>query len=213
MNVTELPTRPAHVLEDPSAKAVARVYAVAYVNAAAAVGEQNPVEEIESFQTDVLGRQPAFQELLSSRAVNPDEKAAVLERTVVPKASEFFGNFLRVLARHDRLDLIPYIVEEVRLVHEKRTNKKRVQVTSALPLTNEQLREITDRLRSQMHFEPIVRSSVDPSLLGGVVIRIGDTVYDSSLRTRISVLRNRLRERYLNEIQSGRNRFSSAEGN
>jgi F-type H+-transporting ATPase subunit delta len=213
MNATELPTRPAHVLEDPSAKAVARVYAVAYLDAAAGVGEQNPVEEIESFETDVLRRQPAFQELLASRAVSADEKSALLDRTIVPKASQFFGNFLKVLARHDRLDLIPYIVEEVRLEYEKRTSKKRVEVTSALPLTDEQLREIADRLRSQMHFEPIVRSSVDPSLLGGVIIRIGDTVYDSSLRTRIGVLRNRLRERYLNEIQSGRNRFSSAEGN
>jgi F-type H+-transporting ATPase subunit delta len=213
MNVTELPTRPAHVLEDPSAKAVARVYAVAYLDAAASAGEQNPVEEIESFQTDVLDRQPAFHELLSSKAVGPDEKSGLLERTVVPKASQLFGNFLKVLARHDRLDLIPYITEEVKAEHEKRTNKKRVEVTSALPLTDDQLREISDRLRSQMNFDPIVRSSVDPSLLGGVIIRIGDTVYDSSLRTRIGVLRNRLRERYLNEIQSGRNRFSSAEGN
>jgi F-type H+-transporting ATPase subunit delta len=213
MNVTELPTRPAHVLEDPSAKAVARVYAVAYLDAAASAGEQNPVEEIESFQTDVLDRQPAFHELLSSKAVGPDEKSGLLERTVVPKASQLFGNFLKVLARHDRLDLIPYITEEVKAEHEKRTNKKRVEVTSALPLTDDQLREITDRLRSQMNFDPIVRSSVDPSLLGGVIIRIGDTVYDSSLRTRIGVLRNRLRERYLNETQSGRNRFSSAEGN
>ncbi len=118
-----------------------------------------------------------------------------------------------MLARHDRLDLIPYITEEVKVEHERRTNQKRVEVTSALPLTEPQLKEIRDRLRSEMKFEPIVRSSVDPSLLGGVIIRIGDTVYDSSLRTRIGDLRNRLRERYLNEIQSGRNRFSSAEGN
>jgi F-type H+-transporting ATPase subunit delta len=213
MNVTELPTRPAHVLEDPSMKAVARVYAVAYLDAAASAGEQNPVEEMDSFQSDVLNRQPEFQQLLSSKAVGSDEKSALLERTIVPRATPLFGNFLKVLARHDRLDLIPYITEEVRAEHEKRTNRTRVQVTSALPLTDEQLREITDRLRSQMNFEPIVRSSVDPSLLGGVIIRIGDTVYDSSLRTRIGDLRNRLRERYLNEIQSGRNRFSSAEGN
>ncbi len=213
MTATELPTRPAHVLEDPSSKAVARVYAVAYLDAAKSAGEQNPVEEIESFLTDVLGRQPAFVELLSSKAVGADEKAALLERTIVPKASALFGNFLRVLARHDRLDLIPYITEEVKAEHERRTNHKRVEVTSALPLTDAQLNEIKDRLRSQMKFEPIVRSSVDASLLGGVIIRIGDTVYDSSLRTRISDLRSRLRERYLNEIQSGRNRFSSAEGN
>jgi F-type H+-transporting ATPase subunit delta len=58
MSATELPTRPPTVLEDPSSKAVARVYAVAYLDAARSAGEQNPVEEIESFQVDVLARQP-----------------------------------------------------------------------------------------------------------------------------------------------------------
>jgi F-type H+-transporting ATPase subunit delta len=213
MTATETPTRPAHVLEDPSSKGVARVYAVAYLDAAAAAGEQNPVEELASFQNDVVGRLPAFAELLSSQAVGPDQKLGVVERTIVPKASPFFGNFLKVLARHNRLDLLPYILEQVTLEFERRNNRKRVAVRSALPLTDAQLNEIKDRLRSQLGFEPIVQSSVDESLLGGVVIQIGDTVYDSSLRTRVRTLRDRLRERYLNEIQSGRNRFSSSEGN
>ncbi len=213
MTATEIPTRPAHVLEDPSSKAVARVYAVAYLDAAASAGEQNPVEEFESFQNDVLGRQPAFAALLTSQAIGPDQKLGLVERAIAPKASPFFGNFLKVLARHNRLDLIPYILEEVTLEFERRGNKQRVQVKSAKPLTDTQLNEIKDRLRSQLSFEPIVQSSVDESLLGGVVIQIGDTVYDSSLRTRVRSLRDRLRERYLNEIQSGRNRFSSPEGN
>jgi len=71
MAATELPTRPAHVLEDPSSKAVARVYAVAYVDAAAASGEQNPVEEFASFQNDILSQKPDFANLLSSQAIGP----------------------------------------------------------------------------------------------------------------------------------------------
>jgi F-type H+-transporting ATPase subunit delta len=213
MAATETPTRPAHVLEDPSAKAVARVYAVAYLDAAASSGESNPVEEFASFHEDVLARQPEFAELLDSQAIGPDQKLGLIERVIVPKASPLFGNFLKVLARHNRLDLLPYVLEEVTLEHERRTNQKRVLVKSAKPLTDAHWNEIKDRLRSQLGFEPIVQSSVDESLLGGVVIQIGDTVYDSSLRTRVRSLRDRLRERYLNEIQSGRNRFSSPEGN
>ena len=53
---------------------------------------------------------------------------------------------------------------------------------------------------------------VDESLIGGLVIQVGDTVYDSSLRTRIKTLAGRLTERTLNEIQSGRDRFSHPEG-
>lgn len=213
MTATELPNRPAHVLEDPSSKAVARVYAIAYLDAAQSAGEANPVEELESFQNDILGTQPQFADLLESKAVGADQKLGVIERVIVPKASPFFGNFLKVLARHDRLDLVGAITEAVRLEHERRTNQKRVFIRSAKPLTDAQINEIKDRMRSQSGFEPIIQSSVDESLLGGVVIQIGDTVYDSSLRTRVRSLRDRLRERYLNEIQSGRNRFSSPEGN
>lgn len=213
MTATEIPTRPAHVLEDPSSKAVARVYAIAYLDAAASAGEKNPVEELASFQNDVVATQPQFANLLKSKAVGPDQKLGIIERVIVPKASPFFGNFLKVLARHDRLDLVPYILDEVTLEFERRSNQRRVEVRSAQPLTDAQLKEIKDRLRSQLGFEPIVQSSVDASLLGGVVIQIGDTVYDSSLRTRVRSLRDRLQERYLNEIQSGRNRFSSPEGN
>jgi F-type H+-transporting ATPase subunit delta len=59
-----------------------------------------------------------------------------------------------------------------------------------------------------MGFEPILETRLDTSLLGGVIIRIGDTVYDSSLRTRMKQLHERLRERSLHEIQVGRDRFS-----
>jgi F-type H+-transporting ATPase subunit delta len=213
MSATEIQTRIPHVLEDPSMKAVARVYALAYLDAAASAGQQNPLEDLTSFYDDVLKRNPDFTSMLASPAISLDHKLGVIERAVVPQSSPFFANFLRVLARHGRLDLIPAILDQAWLENERRNNQKRVQVRSATPLTDSQVSEIRDRLRSQLQFEPIVQSSVDSSLLGGIVIQVGDTVYDSSLRTRIRALRDRLRERYLNEIQSGRNRFSYSEGN
>lgn len=213
MSEAQLQTRQSHVLEDPSSKAVARVYALAFLDAAASAGEQNPLEELTSFHDDVLKARPEFGALLASQAVGPDQKLGILERTVTSKASPFFANFLRVLSRHNRLELIPAILDEAWLEHERRNNQRRIQVRSALALTDAQLKDISDRLRSQFQFEPILQPSVDESLLGGVVIQIGDTVYDSSLRTRVRTLRDRLRERYLNEIQSGRNRFSHSAGN
>jgi F-type H+-transporting ATPase subunit delta len=213
MSEAQLQTRASHVLEDPSSKAIARVYAMAFLDAAASGRVQNPLEEFTSFFDDVLKKNPQFAALLSSQALGPDQKLGIIERAIAPKASPFFANFLRVLARHGRLELLPAVLDEAWLEHEKRNHQQRVQVRSAKPLTDSQITEIRDRLRSQLKIEPIVQPSVDESLLGGVVIQIGDTVYDSSLRTRIRTLRNRLHERYIHEIQSGRNRFSSAEGN
>ncbi len=117
-------------------------------------------------------------------------------------------NFLRVLARHDRLDLLPLILRESRLKHELASGKRRVQVRSARELTEEMKQRIRKQLAETLNFDPILETRVDPSLLGGVVIRIGDTVYDSTLRSRMKQLRERMRQRSLHEIQSGRDRFS-----
>ncbi|MCA8999817.1 MAG: ATP synthase F1 subunit delta [Planctomycetaceae bacterium] len=207
------PTRQSHVLEDPSAKAVARVYAVSFLDAAQTTGESNPLEELTSFHDDVLNKNPRFEQMLTSVAMRPEEKVALIDRTIASQASPLLTNFLKVLATRGRLDILPLILDEAWLEFEKRGGKRRVQVKSAAPLSEEQLGQIKDRLQSVLSSEPILIPSVDEGLIGGLVIQVGDTVYDGSVRTRLKNLRHRLREGYLNEIQSGRDRFSYSEGN
>jgi len=206
-------TRPSHVLEDPSAQAVARVYAVAYLDAAASAGVENPLEEITSFQDDVLNRNPQFAELLFSEMLAKEEKVALIEKTIQPAASPFFVQFLKVLTEHQRLNLFPAILNLAWLEQEKRAGRKRVKIQSAVPLSEQQLSSIQNRLQSALNSEPILIPSVDETLIGGLVIQVGDTVYDGSLKTRLGSLRQQLRKGYLHEIQSGRDRFSHPEGN
>ncbi len=208
-HIEQAPVGQTHVLADPSAQAVAKVYAVSFLDAAQKNGVENPLDELESFVSDVLGSSREFANLLTSSLTSQEQKAGLIDRIVRPRAGEFFTNFLHVLARHDRLDLLPYVAIEARAEYETRTNQKRVTVKSAVALSDEQLGAVADRLRSTFGFQPILESRVDQSLLGGLVIQVGDTVYDGSLRTRLRTLKQRLRERYLNEIQSGRNRFST----
>lgn len=207
------PAAVSHVLADPSAQAVARVYAQAYLDGAQSSGVGSALEELASFYEDVLQANPRFAQLLTSEMTTNDDKLGVIERVVQPRASAFFTNFLRVLARHGRLEILPLIVAQAQAEQERREGKRRVSIRSAVPLSQEQVGKIRDRLRSSLPYEPVLLSETDESLLGGVVIQVGDTVYDGSLRTRLKDLKLRLRERYLHEIQSGRDRFSSAEGN
>lgn len=204
--------RPPSVMEDPRARAIAHVYAEAFLNAAQSADVAAVLEEFASFLDDVLARNPEFASALCSGIIGREERLALIDRVVAPFGSELFTNFLRVLARHDRLDLLPLILDESRLGHERRTGRKRVQVTSALELSAGTRQALQERLAARFRFEPILQVSIDPGLLGGLVIRVGDTVYDSSLRTRMKQLRARLRERSLHEIQSGRDRFSHPEG-
>ena len=202
-----------HVLADPSAKAVARVYAQAYLDAAKSAGESNPLEDLTSFHDDILKPNPEFARLLTSEVTSRDDKVGLIDRVVQPRASQFFTNFLRVLARHERLDLLPLILAEAWTEQERREGKRRVQLISPQPLSDEQLGQIRDRLKAALPYEPVLLTETDESLIGGLVIRVGDTIFDGSLRAWLKDLRLRLRERYLHEIQSGRDRFSSPEGN
>ena len=204
--------RPKHVLEDPSAISIAMVYAVALLDAAKSAGVDEPLVEFREL-LDAVQSQPEFESLLSSPMLNRDNKQGIVERTLKPRCSEFLGNFLVVLAKHDRLDLLATILHEATQEQERRSGRQRVLVRSAVALSPEQLESIRIQLKSAMTTDPIVVPQVEPALLGGLIIQVQDTIFDGSVATRLTNLTQRLRERYVHEIQGGRNRFSSPEGN
>ena len=194
------------VLEDPSSQAIARVYANAFLNAG---GE---LEEFASFMNDVLASNPEFDNLLTSGLLSRDEAVGVIDRVVGEHGSGAFANFLRVLARHDRLGLLPEILAATQLEHEKRNNLQRVHVLSAQPLDAAATERVRAKVADAFDFDPIIIPEVDTKLIGGLVIRVGNSVYDGSLRSRLNQLAKRLQQRSLHEIQSGRDRFGSPEG-
>ncbi len=205
-------TKVAGVFEDPRAQSIAQVYAIAYLDAAAA-NVAGAVEELISFVVDVLGSQSDFDSLLRGTSISQDDKLQLIDRVVSGRATPLFANFLKVLARHDRLSLLPGIRNLVEIESERRAGQRRVTVTGASVLSSEALESIRTALRTSLACEPILETRVDSTLVGGLVVRVGDTVYDGSLKTQVKQLRARLRERCLNEIQRGRDRFSHPEGN
>ena len=217
-DVSELPSRVKHVLEDPSAIAIAKSYAIAFLDAArgqgtdAAAAEQDALGGLTSLVDDVLTPNPKFEDLLTSPLTGRDNQLGMIERTIKPQASPVLGRFLDVLAQHGRLELLRPILSAAWEEHERRIGQRRVIVRSATELSDEQLAAIKTRINESVDFEPVLIPEVDPSLIGGLVIQVGDTVYDSSLRSRLRSLRSRLRERFTHEIQSGRDRFGTPEG-
>ena len=214
MDSQDLRTRIPSVMEDPGAQSVAKVYAHAYMESAAgADGVPSALEELGSFVTDVLKANPEFDHMLRTQELNVEAKLQLLEKVVVPRSSPLFANFIRVVAHHDRLDLLPLIYDLAERENERRQSQRRVQITSASELSSETLESIRNLMATSLSTQPILETRVDPSLLGGMTIRVGDTVYDGSLKTQVKQLRVRLRERCLNEIQRGRDRFSHQDGN
>ncbi len=192
---------------------VARVYADALLKAAAEHGRGAEVlDELNALVGDVFRREPELEQFLASPAVGRERKGEVIRRTFEGRASELLVNFLYVLNNHDRLDVLRGVRAVYNDLFDRSQNRVRVVVRSAVPLAGDQRERIASELREAFGKEPVLHASVDPALLGGLVVQVDDWVYDASVRTRLELIRKQLVERSSHAIQSGRDRFSSANG-
>src|SRR5262249_37416297 len=109
----------------------------------------------------------------------------------------------------ERLELVRPILAELRALHDQRAGRVRVEVATAVPLPDDQRQRVADDLRRRLHREPILHLKVDPDLIAGVRIRVGDYQYDGSVRTELENICNQILMGSSHEIQSKRDRFSS----
>ncbi len=192
---TDNATRHETVL-DAGARRLARVYAEALLDAGDKRNQTDLVlEELSSLVEDVFGADPQFEAFLASGAISRKPKAEVIHRAFDGKASDLFRNFLLVLNEHQRLDLLRGILRAARELYDERAGRLPVLVTSAAPLPDDQRERLLQELRRKYQKEPVITLRVDPALLGGFVVRVGDWLYDASVRRRLENVRKQLIER------------------
>ncbi len=97
-------------------------------------------------------------------------------------------SFLGVLAENRRLSQLPAIIRAFRTLASRHRGEIAAEVASAHPLTEDQVVELKQQLRQRVGREVAIDLSVDPQLLGGLVVRIGSQMIDSSIRTRLNAL-------------------------
>lgn len=193
---------------DVGAQHVADVYAEAFLGAAENAGRtEELLAEFDSFLTDVLDTFPMLEQVLRSRLVSADDKASLLDRVLQSQASPIFLNFLKIVARHERLDLLRVIHRQTHEQYNRLRGRVRVDVTTATPVPEELAQRIAQSLAKIVGGEPVLQRTVDPDLIGGIVVRVGDTVYDASVANQLKQLRQQMIDRSAHEIQSRRDRF------
>jgi F-type H+-transporting ATPase subunit delta len=104
------------------------------------------------------------------------------------------GDFLLVLARNRRLFAVENVIEAYKSLCSKERGEVAAEVISAVPLTKAQLQDLTDTLRQKLGKTPKLAQSVDPKLLGGLIVRVGSQMIDTSLRTKLKNLEKVMKE-------------------
>jgi F-type H+-transporting ATPase subunit delta len=172
---------------------LARLYAEALLSAATKEGQAVEVgEELNVLVRDVIAEHAPIAEFFSSRAITRRAKEPILAAAFMTGTSELIRNFLGVLNHNGRLSLLRAIAASYHDIRDETAGRVRVRVTSATPLTDGETAELTQTLAAQLKAEPILEPRTDPDLLGGLVVRVRDRVYDTSVRTRLHNIRNNL---------------------
>jgi F-type H+-transporting ATPase subunit delta len=201
-------TRPQETVFDVSAERLGRVYAQAALDAAGNLDQQQEVvEELESVVNDVLSRDPRLNEIFSSELISEDEKLGMLDRIFAGRASKTTLHLLKVMARHDRLAIIRNVAKAARELWQTRANRIPVELETANPVEKSLQQEILKAFEHALGADPIVTDRVNPDLIAGFVIRVGDRVYDGSVRTRLEHMRQGMINRAVEAIQRGPTRF------
>jgi F-type H+-transporting ATPase subunit delta len=198
---------------DVASQEAAAIYAKALLGAAETAGKAKQVAEEGLQIVGFLAEQPKFEAVLASELLGDDEKQGIITRVFASRFDKTLVDFLRVLSRRDRLGLLRPILRELdRQFHEAK-GKVPVHVTTAAPLPREAGDKLVGTLRPLVGGEPVLKTAVDPSLIGGLVVRIGDTVYDGSVAQQLERLKSQMITRSVHEIQSRRDRFRHPGGN
>lgn len=142
---------------------------------------------------DTMRTDPRFRRFLESPRVSADDKNAVVARALgASMAPRTFLRFLQTLVSNRRQMLIPAIgVEYAKLVDEAQ-GRLHAEVTVARASSPDEERAIAAQLSRALGKQVVPHLRVNPEILGGVVVRVGDTVMDGSVRRRLATLRNRL---------------------
>lgn len=127
----------------------------------------------------------------------PRERKIAFVESLVERAQPhpMVGNFLRLLASRDRLHGLPAIAGVFDELVSQRLGRVRAEVISAVGLSDEALTKVRDAIGRATSKEVELASRVDEDLLGGLVARVGSTVFDGSLRSQLASLRNELLDR------------------
>lgn len=184
--------------------AVAARYAEALFNVAR---EQNKVQKFReeySFAMNVLNFKPQLKIILTHPLIHADEKKAILKGIFSGKISSSILNFLFILVDNKRLEFLERINDHFQEMSGKALGMKKAVIVSAVSLTLEEKRKIKAAFEKKLGIRLKPRYIVENGILGGVIVRIEDKVYDGSIKHQL----NRIEQKLINVLEVQRTRFT-----
>ena len=171
-----------------------------YAEACFEIGTRDDTVEVWRRELDMAGTmvvEQGLEGILANPAIPLERRYELAAETFGKTVGQPTLNLVRLLIRRGMIDQLPRVAAEFGRLDDIRQGITQATATSALPLavlprTPDEVRAITERLEQTTGGRVELASAVDPSLLGGVIVRVGDRLIDGSVRGRLERLRNQL---------------------
>jgi F-type H+-transporting ATPase subunit delta len=183
---------------------IARIYSKAMLDLAEQQGEADSLLEELQGLVEYLGRNPELEQFLASPLVDDEDRGKVLEKAFRGKTTDLLLDSLQVVNRKGRLSLLRAIVEGYRTEHRELRGMVEARVRTAIPLSEALRMRVRESVARHTGRQPVLIEKVDPALIGGIVIEVGDEKIDGSVSHKLSEIGKALELRASQEIVRSR---------
>ncbi len=175
--------------------AVARRYADALADVAMARNQVAQLDDEVRVFAEMMKSSRELRDMFASPVVPQTDKLKVLEALIArTKAGQMTANLLRIMLSHHRLQYVAEVYEQFRREMNERTNLVIAEVTTATQVGAAEQAKLGRTLEQMTGKQVEFKFKTDPSLIGGLVTRIGSIVYDGSVRTQLQAIKERLKQ-------------------
>ena len=174
---------------------IARPYAAALFDLSQSEGSMDAVEAGLNDLQKLSVESADFRRFLRSPVISADEKSGAVE-AILSRANlnGTVGNFVKVVARNGRLFALPAIIKAFKELAAQGRGEVTAEVTSAAALSAAQLKALAETLKQKLGKTVTLTEHVDPSLIGGLQVKVGSQMIDSSLKTKLTAIKVAMKE-------------------
>ena len=194
---------------DDRTLALGRVYAVPMLDLATGQGQADALHEELQELGRLLDGNPRIEEFLGSPMVDGEDRRQVLERLFRGRASDLLVDALQVVNRHGRLGYLRAIAEAYRREYRDRHGLVDARVRTAVPLDEALRGNLKEAIARFTGKQPTLAETVDPALLGGMIVEVEGNKIDGSVASRLRGLSAALERRASEEIHRGAQTYSA----
>ena len=181
--------------QNSSLNHIALPYASALYDLASDANAISATEKALDAVANLANKNADFARLLNSPIISADRKSAaadaILKKLKTPTLS---ANFIRLVAKNGRLIALPAMISTFKELAANARGEASAEITSATELSKTQLKSLADTLKKKIGKTVTLQTHVDPDLIGGLIVKVGSQMIDSSLKTKLSAMKIAMKE-------------------